>query len=270
MMKLRKETNPEDSNIHTNILDGITDIHVHTAPDVRLRIQNDIEAAETAKDAHMAGIVIKSHNEPTSGRAKIASTITDFPVYGGVVLNQSVGGLNPLAVQTCADMGGKFVWFPTVSAPSIELEYEKIEAILHIVAENSMVLLTGHLKPDKIFDLVDMARSNGVWKVVVNHPLTRVVGASLDEQVEMSRHAYLEHCFVACMKQHDNLDPSKITDSIKKVGSRRCIISTDFGQIHNLNPVDGMKMYISTLIDKGIKKSEIQTMGIENPKKLIK
>jgi len=268
-MKLKREINLEDHNVPTNILDGIIDIHIHTAPDVRLRIQNDIEAAKSAKDAQMAGIVIKSHTEPTSGRAKMATTISNFRVYGGVVLNHSVGGLNPAAVNSCADMGGKFVWFPTISAPSIEIDWKKIEEIIHVVAENDMVLLTGHLKPDNILDLIDMSRSMGLQKLVVNHPLTRVVNATLDEQLEMSRHAYLEHCFVACMKLHDNLDPALIKDSIKKVGAKRCIMSTDFGQIHNPKPVDGMKMYISTLQEHGIKNSEIHSMTVDNPKKLI-
>ena len=265
MMKLKKEMNTNDSNV----LDGIIDIHIHTAPDVRSRLETDIEAARSAKNEHMHGVVIKSHDEPTSGRAKIASTITNFPVYGGVVLNHGVGGLNPGAVQSCADMGGKFVWFPTTSVSSIEMDWEKIEEIIHLAAENNMILLTGHLKPANILDLIDMARSHGIWKLIVNHPLTRVVGATLDEQVEMSKYAYLEHCFVACMKLHDNLDPVHISDSIRKVGANRCILATDFGQIHNPKPVDGMKMYISTLIDKGIKKSEIQTMTVDNPKKLV-
>ena len=61
-------------------------------------------------------------------------------------------------------MGGKFVWFPTVSAPSIEMDWKKIEEIVNIAAENDMVLLTGHLKPDNILDLIDIARSLGVLK----------------------------------------------------------------------------------------------------------
>ena len=45
-------------------------------------------------------------------------------------------------------------------------------------------------------------------------------------------------------KKHDNLDPVLIKDSIKKVGAKRCLMATDFGQIHNPSPVNGMKMFI--------------------------
>lgn len=68
-----------------------------------------------------------------------------------------------------------------------------------------MVLATGHLSPQEIFQVLDLCRSLKVEKVLINHPLTRVVGASLDEQKEMARHAYLEHCWVATMPRHDNL-----------------------------------------------------------------
>jgi predicted TIM-barrel fold metal-dependent hydrolase len=132
-----------------------------------------------------------------------------------------------------------------------------------------MVIATGHLKPDDIFTLLDMAKSLGIWKIIVNHPLTKVVGASLDEQVEMSANAYLEYCFVTCMERHDNLDPVLIRDSIKKIGANRCLMATDFGQIFNPRPVNGMKMFINSMIHEGISLDEINLMCKDNPHKLI-
>jgi hypothetical protein len=270
MKKLKIELSPENSFGNDFNLDGVSDIHIHTAPDVKPRLLNDIEAAVSAKKENMSAIVLKSHLEPTTGRAKIASEVSDFPVFGGVVLNNSVGGLNPVAVKAAADLGGKFIWFPTISYPEITIDWQKIEDIIHIIAENNMVMATGHFRPEDIFSIIDMARSHGIWKIVVNHPLTKIVGASIDEQVEMARYAYLEHCFVACMKNHDNLDPALIRDSIKKIGSKNCVLATDFGQIHNLTPVIGMKMFIQTLTDYGAKTEDIHVMTVENPKKLLK
>ena len=37
-------------------------------------------------------------------------------VFGGVALNQTVGGLNPYAVELALRMGGRMVWFPTLSS----------------------------------------------------------------------------------------------------------------------------------------------------------
>lgn len=267
-MKLKKEQIYRDSH-EPHVLDGVVDIHIHTAPDIKPRFESDIEAALNSKKELMQAIVLKSHCEPTSGRAKIATEITGFPVFGGVVLNKSVGGLNLEAVKTCAAMKGKFVWFPTTSASSVEFDIESVEEIIHVIADNNMVLLTGHLKPEQIFTLIDIARSQGIWKIVVNHPFAGVVSATLDEQMEMSKYAFLEHCFVTCMKQHQNLDPADIKDSIQMVGADRCIMATDFGQPHNPSPSEGMKRYIKILDDLGVKKSEIHKMSIENPSKLI-
>jgi hypothetical protein len=270
MKKLKNGFLPNEYSYMDCTLKGFTDTHIHTSPDVISRIQTDVEAALSAKKEHMHTIVLKSHHEPTAGRAVIASEVTGFPVCGGVVLNSHVGGLNQFAVEASARIGGKFVWFPTISYPTTQMDWAKIENILHIVSEKQMVIGTGHLKPEDIFHLIDMAKSFGIWRIIVNHPLTRVVGASIDDQVEMSKHAYLEHCFVACMERHDNLDPGLISDSIKKIGADRCLMATDFGQIHNPNPVNGLKMFIDSMISRGISINEITTMCRDNPKKLIK
>lgn len=250
-------------------LAGFIDTHLHTAPDVKPRILNDVEAAEDAKNEEMEAVVIKSHVESTAGRAILVENITGFKVIGGVCLNSSVGGLNPDAVKVTVDLGGKIVWFPTISAPLISINYKNTEDILNLIAENDLVLATGHLKPEDIFKVIDYAKSAGINKIIINHPLTRVVGANIDEQKEMAKYAYLEHCFVACMKKHDNLDPKIIANAIKEVGPEKCIMATDFGQAHNPKPVEGMKMFVNSMLEKGIKKSDIDQMCIENPSKLI-
>ena len=270
MKKLKKDYPPRKSVDGDFPLEGFTDTHIHTSPDVKPRLMTDVEAAESAKEELMHSIVLKSHEEPTSGRAMIAFEVTGFPVYGGVALNSGVGGLNSNAVKVSALIGGRFVWFPTISYSSLEMDWSKVEDILHIVRENQMVVSTGHLKPEDIFTLIDMAKSMGIWRIVVNHPLTHVVGASLDEQLEMAAHAYLEHCYVACMEKHDNLDPKLIRDSIKKIGAKRCLMATDFGQIHNPRPVNGMKLFINSMLENGISIDDIRTMCKDNPQKLIK
>lgn len=251
------------------LLEGFIDTHIHTAPDIKPRLLNDIDAALNAKKERMHAIVIKSHVESTAGRANIAESISGFKVIGGICLNSSVGGLNSEAVKVTARLGGKIVWFPTISAPKIDINYENTEDILNIIAENDLVLASGHLKPADIFKLLDYTKSAGIKKIIINHPLTGVVGADIDEQKEMGKYAYLEHCFVACMEKHDNLDPQSIADAIKEVGAERCIMATDFGQFHNLRPVDGMKMFVNSMLEYCIKKREINKMCIENPSKLL-
>jgi len=250
-------------------LNGLIDTHIHTSPDHRHRILPDVEAGHQARKAGMDAIVIKSHLEPTAGRAQIASKLTDFKVIGGVTLNNSVGGLNAQAVEASALLGGRMVWLPTIHHPEIEIDEKKMEEVLSMVRDYDLVLGTGHLNPEEIFTVLDLAKSLQVNRIMVNHPLTRVVGATLEEQKEMSRYAYLEHCYVACMPQHDGLNPSRIAEAIQDVGPERCIMATDFGQIHNPAPVVGMQMYVKEMLKQGIRWEDIQRMGKENPAALI-
>jgi len=37
-------------------------------------------------------------------------------VFGGIALNSQNGGLNPFAVDRSLKMGGKVIWFPTISS----------------------------------------------------------------------------------------------------------------------------------------------------------
>jgi microsomal dipeptidase-like Zn-dependent dipeptidase len=132
-----------------------------------------------------------------------------------------------------------------------------------------MVLATGHLNPFEIFELIDTAKSCGVKRILINHPLTGVVGATMDEQKEMAKYAFLEQCFVACMPLHDNLNPDVIVETIDYVGSKKCIMATDFGQKHNLTPINGFKLFIKSLMDRGISEKHINTMCSSNPRDLI-
>jgi hypothetical protein len=317
MKKLEKKSLlPEQiSKINDSIsLKGFIDTHIHTSPDIKPRILNDLEAAHKAKTEGMQAIVIKCHVEPTSGRALIAKNAMNIDVFGGICLNKSVGGFNPDAVEVTANMGGKFVWFPTISVREMrnnlmnnnnnnynnyisynnsadnnasitpknvnisqksnfgifDPDYEElIESILHIIAQNDMVLATGHLNPFEIFELIDFAKSCGVKRILINHPLTGVVGATMEEQKEMAKNAFLEQCFVACMPMHDNLNPDVMAETIDYVGSKKCIMATDFGQKHNLTPIKGFKLFIKYLMDRGISEKHINIMCSLNPRDLI-
>jgi len=254
-------------------LKGFIDTHIHTAPDVKPRLLSDVEAADAASREKMDAIVIKSHIEATSGRAAVARKLTGFEVFGGVCLNSSGGGLNVDAVKAAASMGGKVVWLPTISRDEIDLaskeNLDKLEDILTVVIENDVALATGHLKVEDIFQVLDLAGSMGLERVLVNHPLTRVVGATIKEQKEMSRKAYLEHCYVACLPGHDGLDPQRIATAIKEVGARRCILATDLGQTHNPSPTIGFKLFIEAMMELGISREEIELMCQSNPRSLF-
>ena len=104
-------------------LNGVIDMHVHTAPDICQRTYNDLELTAAAVHAGARAIVIKGHHCSTVARAALCNAYNrtafdsnSFVMYGGLVLNYETGGLNPKAVQTALEMGAKIIWLPTVDA----------------------------------------------------------------------------------------------------------------------------------------------------------
>jgi len=81
MKKLKKEYPLKKFSSRDYPLEGFTDTHIHTAPDVKPRLKTDIEATMSAKEELMHSIVLKNHNEPTSGRAMITSEVTGVQVF---------------------------------------------------------------------------------------------------------------------------------------------------------------------------------------------
>lgn len=282
----------------SEILKGSIDMHMHTSPDVHPRILDDIEAAEQAKAAGMKAIVVKNHYTITSDRAEIAKKVTNFPVFGGVVLNHHVGGLNVHAVKAAVELGAKEIWMPTINAsnylkhaeaiPTFAAKIPKamkgisvvdkrgrllpaVTSILKIVAENNVILGTGHLSVQESLALIDEAVNAGVKKILVTHPQASFIGFTIEEMKKaVEKGAILEHDFVICTRlMKEPISPSLIAKAIRAVGAENCVMSTDGGQNMNPVPVELFKQFIVKMLEFGITADEIQVMIQENPSKLL-
>src|ERR1700704_7183058 len=79
---------------------GTIDMHVHSHPDVFGRNIDDIDVAQLAKARGMRGILLKNHVTTTADRAALVmKVVPGIEVFGGIVLNKAVGGINPAAVE---------------------------------------------------------------------------------------------------------------------------------------------------------------------------
>lgn len=275
----------------SKLMEGSIDIHIHTGPDPnRRRRVNGYEAALQAKEARMRAVVFKSHDYNTTPVAyTIQPLVPEVELYGGVSLDFETGGLNPDAVEAAGKLGSKIVWMPTFSSKN-DMQKRNIpnkgisilntagnvlpvvKDILELIKRYDMVLSTGHLSTQEIFALLEMADSMKIDKILVTHPLSVRVGptATIEEQRQMMRSGlYFEHCFTACMPQSDRLNPEKIAEAVRAIGPEHCILSTDFGQITNPPPVEGMRMYIETMRLLGITPEEIETMIKQNPASVL-
>ena len=101
-------------------LKGVVDIHVHGDPDSMPRKIDVLEAARLGREEGMRALVLKNHYAPTAQLAyAVNRAVPGIEVYGAIVLNRSVGGVNAEAVaQAAAFKGGylRVVWMPTFDA----------------------------------------------------------------------------------------------------------------------------------------------------------
>lgn len=85
---------------------GVVDMHVHSHPDVFGRNMDDVDVANIAKARGMRGIVLKNHISETASRAALAMrAVPGIEIFGGIVLNKAVGGVNPDAVEWMHQIG---------------------------------------------------------------------------------------------------------------------------------------------------------------------
>ena len=70
---------------------------------MKILLVDDLEVARISKRYGLANVVIKNHVSSTAGRAELVNKIVKgISVYGGIVLNHSVGDINPSAVESMA------------------------------------------------------------------------------------------------------------------------------------------------------------------------
>lgn len=272
------------------ILEGALDIHVHFAPDPRVeRRGNAIEIAQQARDMGMRGMVLKSHDYPTHPVAYTASQVVpEITLIGGIALDVEVGGLNPMAVESTAKMGGRVVWMPTFSARADRQHkglsggiyllddqgrlLPEVYAILEVVKSYDMVLATGHISTKESMALVSEARNLGIQRVVVTHGTTMSfwTGMTLEDMKTLaSMGAYIEHCLHVMMPLTYRMTPRELVDTIMAIGTENCIISSDFGQDYHPMPAEGLRMGIATLLQAGMEEVEVGMLVKDNPSRLM-
>ena len=112
---------------------GVIDFHVHSHPDVFGRNMDDIDIAQLAKARGMRGIVLKNHVSETASRAALVTKVVPgVEVFGGIVLNKAVGGVNPDAVEWMHRVyggRGKVVWLPTFESDKHVKTLSKPDAV---------------------------------------------------------------------------------------------------------------------------------------------
>ena len=258
-------------------LAGVIDLHIHTAPDVRPRGVTDLEAAQQARNAGMRGILIKSHVTCTADRAQIAEGQVDgVRVFGGLVLNEQVGGLNPAAVESALALGASIVWLPTFGGQprtGVTVLGEDgqlrpvVRDVIALVRDADRTLATGHIGFQESLAVVTAAREMGLFSVLITHPEWYGVDLNTEQlQALAGDRVFFEHCY---LNGRDRAGLERIAAQIRAVGSESTVLTTDLGQTGNPSPVKGMRAYIADLLGVGFTPTEVGRMTRECPAELL-
>lgn len=267
-----------------SLLEAAVDVHVHTAPDVIDRRYSDVALAEIAQEAGMRAVVVKCHHESTVGRAQAATEATGFPVIGGIVLNDWLGGIDPAVVEASLRLGARIIWWPTLSAaahatvfggrptPEPPLD-DRARSICRLVARHDAVLATGHAGRDTVYALAALAAQEGT-RLLVTHTDFLVPDLSLDEQAELARgndHVWFERCAYMCLPGTPYPRPvGPVVEAIRATGGPlRNVVSSDLGQPELPPYPDGLADFARALVTNGIPESDVREMLTTLPARLL-
>ncbi|MCL2584800.1 MAG: DUF6282 family protein [Streptosporangiales bacterium] len=287
---------------------GSYDLHVHIEPDVMKRRIDDIDLGRRSLDVGLAGFVLKSHYVPTGERASVVrKAVPGSDARGAITLNNSVGGMNPTAVEIAARSGTSVVWFPTVDSSNQRASRaqapagatppmwaalqddlsergiaagpvpiltedgavtEDVRQVIALIAEHDMVLATGHLSAGEIATVVSAAVEAKVERIVVTHPEFTSQRVPGGQQRELAEQgAYLERCFTT--PHTGKVTWEEMFANIRAAGPERSFIASDLGQPFNPPVEDGLALMADRLLGAGFTEQEVSTMTVRNSRWLM-
>jgi hypothetical protein len=231
----------------------------------------------------------------------VESLVPGIRVFGGVVLNVNMGGLDPSIVDAAGRLGGKAVWMPTWSAANdlkrggFSKKFKKyvplldqyprqgltvltedgtlrpeVREIIRLVKQYDMILCTAHLSVHESKLVAKEAQACGLRKLIFSHPLSGSVGAShqdIAEMVEMG--AYIEHCAIGTFPMAQHLKMSQIVELLSVAGPEHTVLTSDVAFPYNPPGPIMMQMFLASLIELGVSKEDIGKMVKQNTDYLL-
>jgi hypothetical protein len=283
------------------LLQGALDLHVHSGPSTMARQVDHFQAVEEAAAAGMRGILFKDHHYSVAPFIPLMDRVLGHhkvAMFGGLVLNNSTGGLNPFVVDAQLKQGAKLIWMPTAQAanhirsagrkqrlvsnvklkpsPAITVvnDYGEIldvvKEILDSIAEFDAILSSGHLHVWEIWKLFTEAKKRGVKRLLVNHPMygLHFTYEDIKEMAEFG--ALIEQSACLYIDSRFNVfSPQELKEHILAAGVAHSSIGSDLGQVDNPTPVEGMKQAIKMCLALGFSEDDVRLMVRDNPARLV-
>ena len=280
-----------------NLLRGSYDIHVHGGPSSTThRLLDELDCSIHGCYLGQGGIVFKNHDSPSTRSVYFVQKAVDkwaeennkkkIELFGGVVLNYSVGGLNPEAVISAYRLGGKYVWLPNLDAnhhrkvvgiaegQGIDVIDEndkvvpKMKEILNLVAETDMVLGLCHQSTRERLAVIQEAVKMGVKRIEVLHANFAMTWLTPEQcKLFADLGAYIG---IYAMDIGVDYTWDDAMAMYKAVGPERIVFGSDCGHIENPYPLDGMRRLILGFLYRGVPDDHIKLMCQTNAYNLLR
>lgn len=290
-----------DETVVKDLMRGAIDLHVHSGPSTMARLLDHLEEVDEAAEAGMRGVLFKDHYYSVAPFIPMMQRISGdkgVEMYGSLVLNTPVGGLNPYAVDFNVKSGAKLVYMPTAHAANhirnthrkqrlasnVQLRkpygitvvdengelLDVVKEILDIIAAHDVILSSGHLHIAEVWPLFDEAKKRGVKKLLMNHP-TYGLHCTLDDIRELAgMGVILEQSACLFIDSRFNVfPPEHLKEQIDAAGPENSSFGSDLGQVDNPTPVEGMRQMIRLCLGLGYSPAEIRLMVRDNPARLV-
>jgi hypothetical protein len=290
-----------DDAVADALLVGAVDLHVHSGPSTMPRQVDHFQATEEAAAAGMRGILFKDHHYSVAPFLPIMDRVLGHlgvTMHSGLVLNNTVGGLNPFVVDAQLKMGAKLIWMPTAQsanhirssrrksrlASNVQLKdapgitvvdaygelLDEVKEILDSIAEFDAILSSGHLHISEIWTLFEEAKKRGVKRLLINHPMYGLHFTYDDIRELADFGALIEQSACLYIDSRFNVfSPRELKEHIEAAGVARSSIGSDLGQVDNPTPVGGMRQVIKLCLALGFSEDDVRVMVRDNPARLI-
>jgi hypothetical protein len=273
---------------------NVYDIHIHASPSIFERWGDARQTAAACQKAGYAGIVLKAHHGSTVEIANIVNQQYDMDVFGGVVLNYFVGGLNPYAVDACCALGGKIVWLPTIHAdahkPLGRFDFQEpsttkfpdkgirilskkgltdaMYEILDILHGKNVVLATGHVSAKEAVTLVREVKQRGYdIRILINHVLFYT--PDMDENdIETLKDPGVWFEISHLTQKIHAASMDRLTRMITRHPDANWVMVSDAGQKGNPSP-QALRQFRDQLTSRHISDQTIEKMMVHNPRRLF-
>ena len=169
---------------------------------------------------------------------------------------------------------------------------DTLNEILDLIAEHPNVYLnTGHVSAAEALRLIDLAHEHGIQKVLVAHVARRQM--TLEQQAQAAAkgaflevtfadyvypggiprtHYYVERDYMPEVINDNQARPESLPDlanTIQTIGVKHFILASDYGIRATPNPVEGMRQFITCLLDMEIAVDDIRALTSLNPARLL-